>query len=223
MRWGPARLAQSHERAEAMDAALLTMHQVEACMRPAMRRWLPYEESGMTNLQHASRAAVSRLGALSLVFVLPLFSLPGFASDVGCKPVFEATMRQLETPYHSHTTMMLVPGQKPQLYEQINTGKILYLLMDGKWTVSKITPQDMREQETDNIRNSKSMCSAVRDEPMDGVGATLYKVHEERDGTASDSQIWISKANGLPLRVKSEDPAFDSRYSYTDVVAPNVH
>lgn len=175
------------------------------------------------DLQYVPRANVSRLTVSGLAVSLALFSVTGFASDEGCKAVFDATLRQLQTPYHSHTTMTLVPGQKPQLSEQINTGKVLYLLMNGKWTVSKITPQAMREQELDNIKNSKTVCSVVRDEPVDGVSATLYRVHEERDGSGSDSQIWLSKANGLAVRVKMEEPAFDSRYSYSDVVAPTVN
>jgi hypothetical protein len=177
----------------------------------------------MSGLQSVARANGSRFAVSSLVVSLALFPVTGFASDEGCKAVFDATLRQMQTPYHSHTTMTLVPGQKPQLSEQINTGKVLYILMNGKWTISKVTPQAMREQESDNIKNSKTVCSVVRDEPVDGVSATLYKVHEERDGTGSDSQIWLSKASGLALRVKMEEPAFDSRYSYSDVVAPNIN
>jgi hypothetical protein len=54
--------------------------------------------------------------------------------------------------------------------------------MNGKWIVSKPSPQAMREQELDNIKNSTAICSTVRDEP-----------------------------------------AFDSHYSYSNVLAPNVH
>jgi hypothetical protein len=176
----------------------------------------------MSDLQCASCANVARFIVPGLAASLALFSVTGVAADAGCKAVFDATLRQLQTPYHSHTTMTLVPGQKPHLSEQINTGKVLYLLTNGKWTVSKLSPQAMREQETDNIKNSRTACSVVREEPVDGVSATLYRVHEERDGAASDSQIWISKANGLPLRVQSEEPAFDTHYSYSDVAAPNV-
>jgi hypothetical protein len=177
----------------------------------------------MNAMQSPSRANLSRLIIPGLAVAMALFSVTGFASDVGCKAVFDAALRQLQTPYHSRTTMMLVPGQKPQLSEQINTGKTLYLLTNGKWSVSRITPQAMHEQELDNIKNSNTVCSVVRDEPVAGVTATLYKVHEERDGTASDSQVWLSKANGLTLRVKMEEPAFDSYYSYSDVAAPNVN
>jgi len=176
----------------------------------------------MTDLLYALHAGVSRLAVWGLAVSLALFSVTGFASDVGCKAVFEATLRQMQTPYHSYTTMMLVPGAKPRLSEQINTGKILYLLTNGKWAVARITPEAMREQETENIKDSNAVCSVVRDEPVDGVNATLYKVHEERAGSASDSQVWISKANGLPLRMKMDEPAVDSRYSYSNVVAPNV-
>jgi hypothetical protein len=181
-----------------------------------------YQELEMRDFPYPPPANVSRLTSSGLALSLVLFSVSGFASDVGCKAVFDATLRQTQTPYHSHTTMTLVPGEKPRLSEQINTGGTLYLLTNGKWTISKITPQAMRERETDNIKNSKALCSVVRDEPVDGVVATLYKVHEERDGAASDSQVWISKANGLPLRMKMEQPAVDSHYSYSDVVAPSI-
>lgn len=164
-----------------------------------------------------------RFTAASGAVSLSIFSVNAFSADSGCKALLDSMTRQLQIPYHSHTTMTLIPGQPPRLSEQINTGKLLYIMTDGKWKLSKITPQDMRDQRADNIKNSNTSCSVVHDEPIDGVSATLYKVHEERDGESTDSQVWIAKANGLPVRVKSENPPFDSHYSYSDVAVPDVH
>jgi hypothetical protein len=133
--------------------------------------------------------------------------------------VIAAQRHQLSVPYHAHSTVTLVPG-KTEPSEEINTGTVLYILQVGKWTVSKITPAQMRDQEEDNIKNTKMDCHAVRDETVDGVNATLYSVHEENDGIASDAQIWISKSTGLPVLLKMD--AIQSHYVYTDIVAPIV-
>jgi hypothetical protein len=143
----------------------------------------------------------------------------GFAEDSGCKPVFDAILRQLTTPYHSRGTMTLVPG-KPQQSESISTGKTIYILQSGKWVISPMTPEQLRQQEQENIKDAKSLCRAMGEESVDGVSAILYSVHEDMDGTVTDGQVWIAKASGLPVRLKME--SMDSRYEYSGIVAPNM-
>jgi hypothetical protein len=166
-------------------------------------------------------SVVARVSALGIALSLSSYSPSGFADDGTCKAVFGAMLHQLSIPYHGYTTMALVPGAKPEASEQINTGKAIYVLSGGKWVVSPMTSKEMFDNEQDNIKNSKSACRAVRDESIDGVSATLYSVHEDLDGTVSESQLWISKASGLPVHMKME--GIESRYVYSDVVAPSVH
>jgi hypothetical protein len=164
-------------------------------------------------------ARVSR----TCVLCAPLFILfvPGsvLAEDSSCKAVLAAQRQQLSVPVHGHSTMTLIPG-KPEPSEEIYTGKTIYVLQAGKWTVSPITLAEMAEQLEDDIKHAKMSCRLVRDETIDGVSATLYSVPEEISGLVSDSQWWISKATGLPVMLKMA--TIESHYSYTNVVAPIV-
>jgi hypothetical protein len=145
----------------------------------------------------------------------------GYAADVGCNTVFDAMLRLPTVPSHSFTTMQM-PGVGKITSEMINDGKKLYILQEGKWKVSPMTAQDLIAQEKENIRNNKTTCSVVRDEAIDGVGSTLYSIEEsDTDGTTK-SQVWISKASGLPVHVKLDTPA-DTRYVYSGVAAPAVN
>jgi hypothetical protein len=161
---------------------------------------------------------------LAVARALPLciFALPGIAGASDCKAVFDAMLRVATTPHHTYTTVPgVMTGGKPMQTESINTGKAIFLLTAGKWKPSMVTPQQTLEIEQDNIKTNKTACRVVRDESVDGVGATLYAVREDPDGDATESQIWISKSSGLPVHVKSD--MLDSRYVYSGIVAPAVN
>lgn len=160
--------------------------------------------------------------ALALALPLCFFALPGIAGAADCKAVYEAMLRVATTPHHTYTTLPAVTtGGKPRQSQSINTGKAIFLLTEGKWKPSMLTPQQTVEIEQDNIKNNKTSCRVVREESVDGVNAILYVVREDEDGEASESQIWISKASGLPVHAKSD--MFDTRYEYSGVVAPAVN
>jgi hypothetical protein len=175
--------------------------------------------SQMTNLMRSALAVVSRTTALCMPLFIWFAPGPVLAEDSGCKAVVAAQRQQLTVPVHGHTTVTLTPG-KPEPSEEIYTDKAIYVLQAGKWTVSPISLADMAQQLEDNIKSGKMSCRLVRDETVDGVSATLYSVHQELDGLASDSQFWISKATGLPVMLKTT--AIESHFTYTNVVAPAV-
>jgi hypothetical protein len=160
--------------------------------------------------------------AFSLALPLCFFALPGNAGAADCKAVFDAMLRVATTPHHTYTTLPgVMTGGKPRQSESINTGKAIFLLTEGKWKPSMITPQQTVEIEQDNIKNNKTACRVVRDESVDGVSAILYVIREGEEGEATESQIWISKSSGLPVHVKSD--MLDSRYVYSGIVAPAVN
>jgi hypothetical protein len=176
----------------------------------------------MTVLVQPYSPGACRVFALGLALSMGLCAPPVFAEDTGCKAVFEALLRVATTPYHLYgRSQSPVPGGKPQLSETINTGKARYLLIDGRWVISKLTSEQMAAFEEDTIKNNKTVCHLVRDESIDGVRATLYTVHEGQDANAIDEQLWISKLNGLPAHQTSQQG--DYRYEYSDVAAPTVH
>jgi hypothetical protein len=105
--------------------------------------------------------------------------------------------------------------------EEIYDGKTIYSRISGKWSVSRLTPQNLIDQERENEQAGKAVCSVVRDETIDGVSATLYSLRAERDGDTTNEQIWISKVTALPVHVKTDAPS-DTRYVFSGISAPNV-
>jgi hypothetical protein len=132
-----------------------------------------------------------------------------------CKPVFDAALHAVTTPHHSYTTA------GPISMEEIYDGMKIYSRISGKWSVSRLTPQNLIDQERENEQQGKAVCSVVRDETIDGVSATLYSLRAERDGDTTNEQIWISKATGLPVHVKTDVPS-DTRYVFSGISAPDT-
>jgi outer membrane lipoprotein-sorting protein len=125
------------------------------------------------------------------------------AEDASCRPVFDAITRLVKTPNHQYLTQSSdAPGSTAQAGEMIFTGKTTYILHDGKWQASAVTPEETLKRDEENRKNSATSCKAVRDESVQGVSATVYTLHSESKFGRSEGQIWISKASALPLRQK---------------------
>jgi hypothetical protein len=151
------------------------------------------------------------------------------ADDASCAPVFDAISRLVRMPNHQYLTQSSdAPGSTPQAGEIIFTGKTTYTLRGGKWQASTITPEQTLKRDEENRKNSKTSCHAVRDEPVEGVSATVYTLRSESKFGQSEGEIWISKASALPLRQKIDlavDGAtgkshVETRFVYSGVEAP---
>ncbi|MEA3151998.1 MAG: hypothetical protein QOD56_2937 [Gammaproteobacteria bacterium] len=126
----------------------------------------------------------------------------GFAAEADCKPLFDAITRLFNTPSHQYLSQTsAVTGDKVTLSEIINTGKAMFIRVDGKWHTSTITAAQLQQQEEENRKNAKvTICRIVSDESVDGVAVTHFSSHTETGYGASDQQLWISKSAGLPVR-----------------------
>jgi hypothetical protein len=151
------------------------------------------------------------------------------ADDASCKPVFDAISRLVKTPNHQFLTQSSdAPGTTAQAGEMIFTGKLTYILHDGKWQTSAVTPDETLKRDEENRKNSTTSCHAVRDEPVDGISATVYALHSVSKFGRSEGQIWISKANSLPLRQKIDlalegatgKSHVETRFVYSGIEAP---
>jgi hypothetical protein len=160
--------------------------------------------------------------------VLAAFFLPAsaFATDAECKTLFDTRFKLFSVPSHSYTVETL-PGGRSRTSEGIFVNGAIYVLMNGKWIYSRMTPQDMLKQEEENIRDSKSTCRHVRDETVNGEAAALYMGHSENESVKSDAQTWISKSRGLPLKTEDDIDTGDGdkrhmsiRYEYSNVKPP---
>ena len=148
-----------------------------------------------------------------------------------CQPVLEAMSRVLTTPTHIYRTMSPASkdASKPAprdivSSETIYAGGAVYSKGAGSWRPGKVSLEQVKKIEQENIKSSNFSCRYVRDEPVNGETTAVYSLHSEREGVTSDGQIWISKSKGLPLRHEFDmDPAkkhHSVRYEYTDVHPP---
>jgi len=144
------------------------------------------------------------------VFTLsvPLLLVMGQASIARaadtCQPVFDAIQKLVTTPSHSFTTSTTAKGGTPQIAETIMVQNKKYIRANGKWMDTRITTQEVLEQEKDNEKNGKSSCQLVRRESVNGESASVYHLQRETENFKEDSQIWISTARGVPLREEQD-------------------
>ena len=168
----------------------------------------------------------------TLVLLAPLLAI-GFVASThaadSCQPVFDAMSKVLVTPSHVFSTQGAGTraGAKPQS-ESIYFGGAIYVKLNDKWIRSKMTAQQMLEQEKENREHGTATCRYLREEVVGGEAAALYSARSENEGVKSDGQVWISK-KGLPLRQELDidvgDPSkihHSLRYEYSNVQAPPV-
>jgi hypothetical protein len=143
------------------------------------------------------------------------------ADDPSCKTVFDAFMKQNETPFHETITTNGRP------FEKIATTTAIYTGHGGHWTSIPATPQD-RIEITRETGASMSNCKPLRQETVDGQSATVYAAHMQTKSPPSitDSQIWIGASSGLPLQSESDAVGggrkmhLSNHFTYANVQAP---
>jgi hypothetical protein len=159
---------------------------------------------------------------IGCTFAPLLIGAAPLAAQSGCQMVLDAMTKVIKTPAHLY--VMVTTNGKPQEGESIYTAGAIYVKINGKWTVSPITPAEMTQQMQKNIQNSQSTCAYLKDELVTGDMAALFKVHTVTPRSTSDTQTWISKANGLPLRSVTDIDGgkihTSTRFEYHDVKSP---
>jgi hypothetical protein len=168
------------------------------------------------------------LGLAALLGSSALLGSPAaFADEADCKVALDAVTRVLATPNHQFMTRTDSAGVKRQS-EVIDTGIAMYVQVGGKWRTSPMTPQGMQAMMIESQkRATATSCRKLREEPVGGTSATVYSVHNETEAGITDSILWISDADGLPLK---QDVTLDGgtagksrsevRFDYKDVKAP---
>jgi hypothetical protein len=147
----------------------------------------------------------NRLCALALLapLVTICLTVSAHAAD-SCQPVFDALTKLIRTPSHSYTTSTAANGGKQRTAETIMTQGKKYIRVNGKWMAPSVTTAEVLEQEKENEKNGKATCQSVRSEAVNGEPATVYSLRRETGGFKEDSQIWISKSTGMPLREEQD-------------------
>jgi hypothetical protein len=162
-----------------------------------------------------------------------LYLMVGFTIGpllIGAKPaaaqgdcgqlVLAAANKVYDTPTHVYITTNM--GGNTQTMEEIFAAGAIYLKVGGKWSASPMSMQEMKQLSQKNTQNNKTTCRYLKDEAVNGEMAAVYGVHDVSPKGAVDSQIWISKSKGLPLRQEDDiDKTHNStRYEYGNVKPP---
>lgn len=144
-----------------------------------------------------------------------------------CQKVVDILHKLTSVPYHSYIVQTL--NGKTSTMEMVFVGDTYYVLINGKWMVSPISVQQMKQLEQGNMNNLKSAsCQEVRNETMNGESATVYTSHSVTEKGTADTQMWISKSRALLLRQDIDSVGTSvknhssTRFEYTNVRAPSM-
>jgi hypothetical protein len=159
-----------------------------------------------------------------------LFALasPAAADNAACEAVLQAVIKQTTVPVHQKITIESAasPG-KPLQSELIHLGDTLYMQIQGRWMTRPYDAAKVAEDARQAMVNAEHSCTLVRSEAIDGQAAELYGVTGKTPTGTSESQIWISRASGLPLRQQTTIQEqgktrvqHEVRFDYADVKAP---
>jgi hypothetical protein len=171
---------------------------------------------------------------MNKLFFLPIAAILTAALPVraasNCDAVAAAAMKVFQVPAHLYMTQMAVfTGGKSKNSESVYLNGAIFVMVGGKWVKSSVSPKDLSDSKKESDQKL-GVCSVVRDEAVSGEPATLYKVHNQTPDDTVDTQIWVSKLRGLPLKqINDMDVGgargkshTEIRYEYTNVTAPAV-
>ncbi len=164
-----------------------------------------------------------------LAFVACSTALPGLAASP-CDLVLAASRKVYQVPVHLYMTESGgANAGKTKNAESVYLNGIAYVMVSGRWRKSPISPKDLAEAKQDTDQKV-GPCTAVGDEAVKGEPSTLYKVHSQSEDVKVDTEIWISKSKGLPLKQVSDVDVggalgkthTEIRYEYSNVAAPAI-
>jgi hypothetical protein len=155
------------------------------------------------------------------------------ALDSGCQGVLDAGEKLFTTPFHMYMTQTSsgIENGKAMSSETVFVGDTRYVMVNGKWSLSPISTDELKQMDQRNRKNAKNLsCHYVREESVNGQSAAVYSAHSESEHGKDDSQIWLSKSAGLILRQETDLDTgraggtihMSVRYDYKDVQAPKL-
>lgn len=140
------------------------------------------------------------VSCMILAIACAIFGTAVHAADPACKPVFDAMTRMAGTPNHQYMTETAAYRAAPTQGEIITTANATYVKAAGAWHRSAYNPQQQMAEMREAAAGKPATCKHVRDESINGEPAALYDTRENQDGDTVNSQLWISKSRGLPVK-----------------------
>lgn len=151
------------------------------------------------------------------------------AADAACKPVFDAMTKMAATPNHTFMTETTAYNDESESTETITTADTMYVKAHGAWHGRLYKPEQQVDEMRQAFKTANQTCQHVRDEDVGAEPTALYSTrYKQEGGITANSQIWISKTRGLPVKQtmdmdvggKLGKSHTDARIDYTNVQAP---
>lgn len=165
-------------------------------------------------------------GATRLALLSLFFSGISFAASPACLAVMEAVTKVYTVPVHLYT-FSAAPSGKTSSSEVIYANHYTYVQVNGQWRAHPINPEEVKEMKRRADTDTTARCSVVREEEVDGQAAILYSRRTTDEDSNINTQLWVSKKTGLPLKQVIDMDAGASgknhqsvRYDYVNVTAP---
>jgi hypothetical protein len=118
-----------------------------------------------------------------------------------CAEVRAATLAGVSRPY-SASIKIEHSGDLPTTSHIVMTGDKMYVEMRRVWNTMPMTTKQLIDKVNKTTLKDQLVCLRSGDEAINGAATTLYAVEDQTPSRASHSRIWISKANGLPLKTE---------------------
>ncbi len=171
------------------------------------------------------------MGKLALIPIAALFiaALP-LTAATGCEAPIAAALKVFQVPAHLYMTETAAfNGGKARNAETIYLNGATFIMVSGRWRKSAVPPENLMASKKESEAKA-GICTVVRDEAVNGEAATLYKIHNQTPDDTVDTQLWVSKSRGLPLKQINDmdlggthgKSHTEIRYEYTNVTAPAV-
>jgi hypothetical protein len=158
-------------------------------------------------------------------------SVPANAQRVNCKDMAPALLKQTTIPYHAYmTTTAGYAGNKPRQSEVVSTGSAMYVMTNGKWTKSPISPQQLAKTQrelADSVSRNYT-CTRVGGEAVNGVRTQRYHIEGKNEAGEIKEDLWIDASGRVQKLEMDQDVGGGAagrshasmRYDYANVEAP---
>jgi hypothetical protein len=166
------------------------------------------------------------------LFVVALVAAPAYAQatmPAECQPVLAAGEKQFSVPSHAAMTTTGM-GPAPMNSEVINIDGATYVKVMDRWMKSPMSGEQLAKQARDKMTSGKTSCKQLPDESVGGVAANVYTSHTDTEHGATESQVWVAKSTGLPLKTEidmatagGKKSHVSVKYDYENVKAPDVN
>ena len=152
------------------------------------------------------------------VATLAFAAAPAFADE--CSAVTAAMMMAAKTPY-SLTVNRTDKSGKTASAHMVQTATTKYIETNGVWTSIPMSSEEMIEALNEKLKTGKMTCTRDGAEAVNGKPATIYAVHMENNGTASDGRLWVSSDRMIKSELRLNGSITTTMFDYENVKPPS--